>query len=72
MAVTNLKQKEGRIMNHPDMIGSGAPADGDTLCTDVAKYPIGSTYYDYTNSKLWIRKTVSGANAADWKGVVLS
>lgn len=73
MAATNVK-----VLNQGDKtflaakaMGTGAPADGDAICTDLALFPIGSEYLDTTNSKLWRRITADG-DAADWVGVALA
>ena len=49
----------------PRLMGTGAPANGDVLVTDVTKYGKGSTYYDSTNNRGYIRIGTAGT-AADW------
>lgn len=67
MAVTHLA-----ILNPADKtrqftvaIGSGAPADTDTLATDVKTFPEGSQYTDKTGKDFYVRTGHAGV-AADW------
>lgn len=71
MAVTNLKQMEGTIANHPRMIGTGTPADSDLLSTDTAKYPVGSSYLDTTAGKIYYRIDDDG-DKGDWAAATLT
>lgn len=71
MAVTNLKQMEGEIQNHPRMIGTGTPVVTDSLVTDTQKYPTGSSYLDTTNGKIYYRIAEAKA-VADWAAATLT
>ena len=51
--------------------GNGAPTNGDVLCTQVVKYPLGTQYIDFAGSKLLCRVAVAGV-AADFKGVAIA
>jgi hypothetical protein len=75
MAVTNLVQLNPgqKIRIAPQYMGTGAPADSDTLATDTVANPKGTTYYDITNHKQYFREAVSTPGvAADFKSVTYS
>jgi hypothetical protein len=67
MAAINLKTLDGvyAISKAPRVIGTGAIAAGDTLISDIKKYPIGTHYSDLTNRTQYVRQAVAGV-IGDW------
>jgi len=70
MAVTKLA-----ILNPADKTrhftvatGEGAPANTDSIATDVKTFPVGSQYTDTSNKKFYIRMAATGV-AADWTNI---
>lgn len=46
-------------------VGKGAPADDNTLATDVRNFPVGSQYTDLEGKKFYVR-TDKQKKGADW------
>jgi hypothetical protein len=70
MAATALKviNVGDKVKQHANVIGTGAPADSDTLVSDILSYPLGSFYLNLTTGQQFRRVAVGGTTAAtDWK-----
>jgi hypothetical protein len=60
MAATSIKTSKKTIT------GTGVPADGDRISTDVTAFPLGTVYINRTTGFVYVRKAVAGV-AADWQ-----
>lgn len=63
MSVTNLKR-----LQNASYVGSGAPADGDSLVIRNLKYPVNTIYVDKANDKTYLRTAVNKV-AADFEEI---
>jgi hypothetical protein len=71
MAATNVVKINGDYNANqtcselPTLKGTGAPADGDVIATNITDYPIGTTYINTTAGKVYTRVAIAGV-AADY------
>lgn len=67
MAATNTQilNASDKTKHYAMVVGTGAPADGDLLCTNTNKYPVGTRYMN-TATGIEYRRVDNDGDAADF------